>query len=336
MFFNIFNKKVKEISISYDEGVKTIKTPNILYHKGVKNIKTDIEMHSGNKMVISSLIYYLYKKYKKELNIYISENKFKYIKKMRIKKINSFINILPIMIHLNIEGKVEEILYNDKELQKYIKKIKSKKNRFSFINLGLYGVEQEKIGIRTWCHMNLLIYDKDNNTIYRFEPQGESCIYNMKSVNNNLDLLFSMYYINYKSLDKCCPKLKLFMDKKYRVYKEVNCKRINVTNKKSGPQAIEGLTKKNKSIDASGYCAYWSILFIDFILTNCKSENYKEEKLEEYLQDMIFGIHKEHESFLKYIRNYYVFGNTLSHNILKGRSKRVINKFIKEEISKMN
>lgn len=254
-----------------------------------------IKIKSGSKETICALYHHMLKRYDNMFNICLNKKIKSRIKKMDNKFL--FKDLIPFIIKISETGYYKEILYNSKHIKKFIRESKT---RFSFILLGLVGIETENEVSRKWSHMNLLIYDKILNVIYRFDPQGEACIYNEESVNNELLKIFKKYKIKYISLDKYLPILKNFIKDNKDYYRSAYGNFENITNYNCGPQTIEGLNKKDKNIDPPGYCTYWCFSFINFILKNYRK--YRNVNIVVCLNDMIYEIDNKNVSFLEYIR----------------------------------
>jgi hypothetical protein len=89
------------------------------------------------------------------------------------------------------------------------------------------------------AHANLLIYNKETNTIERFDPIGRSrIVYDNKQLDKKLSLYFNKYGISYLSPNDFCPKFSF--------------------------QKLQGREKSFKF----GLCAAWTLWYLDFKLSN--------------------------------------------------------------------
>lgn len=96
-------------------------------------------------------------------------------------------------------------------------------------------------------HANLLIYNKQNNTIERFDPMGSyRTVYDNKRLDKQLEAFFTSYNIKYSSPDEFCPRISF--------------------------QKLQGREKQFKF----GLCAAWTLWYLDFKLSNAHIDNSKE------------------------------------------------------------
>jgi len=160
--------------------------------------------------------------------------------------------------------------------------IKSKK-RFIFIFFGIFG---EVLGgvTRSWAHSNCLIYDTKTKELERFEPHGSVTFYNNKAlddaITNQLEPIvnFKKYY---KPLD-FCPSVNF--------------------------QKMPSL--KKIGVDPSGFCAYWTIWYMDMRLLN--PDKPRNELIEESILKIEQMIKKKKDTdFGSFIRTYAIFLNVI-------------------------
>lgn len=137
-------------------------------------------------------------------------------------------------------------------------------------------------------HMNLLIFNKDELTIQRFEPHGKNTPdkYCSKMLDNTLRSLFTEY--KYISSEEYCPI--------------------------AGPQYYQNLENSFKPGDPSGFCVSWVIWYIEFIFNYRTYFDLPHNKLLVY-----YFIILKKLSFTKLIRNYsehiFTFGEELYKSI---------------------
>lgn len=120
--------------------------------------------------------------------------------------------------------------------------LKDKNIRYVAISLHLHSCYLIKSG----GHANILLYDKKNNEIERFEPNGKTASVDKEWYDSN-------------RLD---DRLKDFFKKVVYIPP-----RKFMPN--DGPQLIQmNEGSENKKIDASGYCVAWSTLYVEMRVSN--------------------------------------------------------------------
>lgn len=168
---------------------------------------------------------------------------------------------------------VENKLYlNDDFYDNFKKCITKKDKRFVIIPLG--------IELRHGSHANYLLYDKNNNEIERFEPNGSNppngFNYHPILLDNILELRF----------------------------KEINNDIIYIRPEnylpKIGFQLLDIYESNKKKIGDPGFCGLWSIWYIDMRLT------YKDLPRNKLVKQMIQTIREQNISFKNLIRNYSI------------------------------
>jgi len=125
-------------------------------------------------------------------------------------------------------------------------------------------------------HANLLIYDKNNNTVYRFEPNGRT---HYPELNDFLSEYFSKYDVKYSLLDG-------FYDK----------------NINYGPQDYANVIERTMN---TGTCMYWSYSICNLIQENYNNK-YLDEKmlLSDFIQDFYDELYEERFSCSGFINNF--------------------------------
>lgn len=167
---------------------------------------------------------------------------------------------------------VHNKLYLMEDFYTNFKKCLSKKDkRFIIIPLG--------IELRQGSHANYLLYDKNNNEIERFEPHGSSTPHGF---NYNPSLLDNILEIRFKEINN---DIKYIYPKNYLP--------------KIGFQMLDIYEKNKRKIgDPGGFCALWTIWYIDMRLT------YKNINRNNLVKKMINTIKSQNISFRNLIRNY--------------------------------
>jgi hypothetical protein len=315
---------IKKIQTSIKK-IKSVRkqSPDIIIKKSTKRIKDKTKLLAGTKLTELIMIVYLLKKHTDSINILLKEDLTdKFIKlntnKIKIDDIHTHDYLTTLKINPYSKGPDEmHFPYDDKIMKKYFKNIKTNKNRFTFLLLSIFsdGVKDDwsMPDEDSWAHMNFLVYDKIDNTIYRFEPQGGIVnFYNSMMVDNFIKKKLKQYNIKYKSMNDYCflpqGELETF-----------------------GPQALE-YTQKTQETDPIGFCSYWSIYFIDYILTNHKRIGFEGLTIQKYLDNMINDIYYKVGSYKDFIRTFAVFINNAAINIGKNKN---IEKYIENMINKI-
>lgn len=177
---------------------------------------------------------------------------------------------------------VHNKLYLTEDFYDNFRKCLSKKDkRFVIIPLG--------IEMRQGNHANYLLYDKNKNEIERFEPHGSSP---PSGLNYNASLLDDILEVRFKEIN---PSIKYIRPKSYLP--------------KIGFQLLDVYERNKKKIgDPGGFCALWTIWYVDMRLS------YKDMERKTLVKKMIQTIKSQNISFKNLIRNY-------AKNILDIRDK---------------
>ena len=169
----------------------------------------------------------------------------------------------------------------DNFTNQFNKCINSSNKRFIILPIG--------IELREGSHANYLLYDKEINEIERFEPHGATIPIGL---NYNGDLLDNLLETKFKNI---LPNVKYIKPNDYLP--------------KIGFQLMDVFESKKKKIgDPGGFCALWSIWYIDMRIT------YSELSRNKLVDKLIQTLRKNNISFKNMIRNY-------SSNILDIRDK---------------
>lgn len=171
--------------------------------------------------------------------------------------------------------------------------------RFIIIPLG--------IELQEGSHANYLIYDKQLKEMERFEPHGSS---NPPGFNYHPNQLDNMLNMKINEIDK-------------------NIKYVPPSSflPKIGFQIFDIIEKNKKKIgDPKGFCALWSIWYVDFRLT------YPDVNRKKLVGDMIPYIRNQKLSFKNLIRNYSKNITDLRDTFLK-KINIDINDWINDNVS---
>ncbi len=317
----ITNKEIRKNLTLIDSSVRKIvtdygkKSVNLIVKKRTRGIRDqNVRLISGTKLTELIMILYLLRKHKKGINMLLRKDFKKLFKKINTNKMNlKDIRSLDYLTIVNIDPKTDKptdvfFPYTNKGMDMYFwasnnPKDKQSKNRFTFLLMsiqskGIKGSDGKYIKNKEpWGHFNFMVYDKNENTIYRFEPNGGSVnFYDSPALDKMLTERFKKWGdIQYKSMNNFCPI-------------------IPGKRGTRGPQALEDRTEIQLT-DPGGFCAYWSIFFIDFILTNYKKKAFKNYTIEDYLKSMIADIGSKFGTYKQFIRTFAIFINNAAKNI---------------------
>jgi hypothetical protein len=180
---------------------------------------------------------------------------------------------------------VNKKLYLINEFFDKISECKNKNSNFIVIPLG--------IEMKEGSHANYIVYDLNKNTVERFEPHGSTT---PPGLNYDPDLLDEILALRFKSFDE---KIEYYSPKDFLP--------------KIGFQMMDMMENKQKRIgDPGGFCALWSIWYIDMRMI------YKDLNPKELVNLLIDTIKKQNVSVKNMIRNYAL-------NIIKDRDD-ILNK----------
>jgi len=174
-----------------------------------------------------------------------------------------------------------------------IQKLNNATTRFSFFGLNINWYKCGG-GLETG-HANMLIYDKENKTIYRFEPA----------------FLYSDKY--YKAQNKILMDAFIKMNIHYKMH---------LFKKGRGPQAYDHAQRAREHlVNTQGFCMYWCYFIVHFILTNYKNPKFKDYSVGDFLDGFMEEIHaKFTDDFSGFIKNFAKFFINIKINLQSGRS----------------
>ena len=155
------------------------------------------------------------------------------------------------------------------------------KSRFIIVPIGI------KFSSGTGGHFNIILIDKVNKTIERFEPYGVETLNElsiMTMFENKFKGIFNKLAQGYKlySGNKLCPESGIQMLEEEAIQKE------------------EGTAIELDS-DPIGYCIAWSIYYVDMRLTNLKI------KPQQLIKLILKNLQNYNHSLRTFIRNYSAF-----------------------------
>ena len=169
----------------------------------------------------------------------------------------------------------KDINYYDKNLYIYIKKLLDANIRFIIMKLTI-------ITSKNLNHANIIIYDKKNNIIERFEPFGP-VNYFIKDIDLLDKYLYNIFKDYFKNLKYKTPHDYMEKTKFQLISNESDLK-----NKKMG--------------DPDGFCLAWCYWFLELKLENPDVDT--EDLITNALSNIINQNNTDQNSILNYIRNY--------------------------------
>ncbi len=277
-YINLIRRK----DYSYIDEIFNICKKKISYYKkdDLKKYTENVDLKKSDKDICFDVINHLLKNNKlnfpSKIRTYCLEvEEFKKLSKLNLFYTGSRIDILFGLIYLNknfidISTSISKDFYKNEEIKDYYYNYKNIKLPNDFLNfeiiwdgqkifypnnlndeLDKFKLDKGKrfyvipIGIELGdqAHANILIYDKVNNTIERFEPHGNTYPRNFNYFPNKLDNILKSYFsniffkLNYVNIKKILPKI--------------------------GFQTLELLEhSKNKQLgDPGGFCGVWCIWY---------------------------------------------------------------------------
>ena len=314
----IRDKEIRKNITLIDSSVRKIvddyskKSVDLVIKKRTRRIRDEkVRLISGTKLTELIMILYLLKKHKKNINMLLRQDFKKLFKKINTNKLtlNDY-RTSDYLTYIEIDNKTKKPMkinfpYSDNSMDQFFwasnnPENPQSKNRFTFILMSLQSEQIKdssgKVIKNGWGHFNFMVYDNVTNTCYRFEPNGGVVdFYDSPALDVMLKKKLKKYGIGYKTMNDFCPTIK--------------------NNKGTfGPQALESKSEKQLT-DPGGFCAYWSIFFIDFILTNHKKKAFKNYTIEQHLNTMINDIGSKFGTYKQFIRTFAVFINNAAKNI---------------------
>lgn len=191
----------------------------------------------------------------------------------------------------------QKLYLSDEFIDNFKKCKNNQKKRFVIVPIG--------IELKNGSHSNYLIYDKKLNEIERFEPYGKSLPYLFDYKPNILD---NVLQIKINAID---PSIKYITPNDYL--------------DKISFQYIESIEhKKTKIGDPEGFCALWSIWYVDMRIT------YEDIPRKKLVKKLIKSLKLNGMSFRDMIRNYSKDIETIRDDILE-KSNLTINNWINDQ-----
>ncbi len=297
----IISKKIKELINNKDRTCSKRTFPikkGYICIKLSEDKKLDICTFTGNTLDVLIGLIYIFKKYK---NVCVSIDKdFRtndelctfYRKQGIILSNCEFLNFEIVWIY-------NKIHYTTNFESHFDKCKNNSKIRYIIFPLA--------IEIKEGSHANYLIYDKELKEIERFEPHGSS---HPPGLNYNPKLLDDILENRFQKINS---EIKYIRPKDYLP--------------KIGFQTMDIYEYNKKRIgDPGGFCALWSIWWVDMRLT------YKDTPRKKLVNYMIRSIKEQNMSFRNLIRNYASNIIDLRDKILNKVNKD-INDWINEDIT---
>jgi len=277
-YINLIRKKDNQ----YTDEIFNICKKKISYHKkdNLKKYTENMNLKKSDKDICFDVIYNLIVNNKinfpSKIRTYCLEiDEFKKLSKLNLFYTGSRIDILFGLIYLeknytSISTSISKNFYKNEEIRTYYLNYKNIKLVNDFLNFEIiwdgqkifypdnlveeinnFKLDKTKnfyiipigIELNDQAHANILIYDKVNNSMERFEPHGNTYPRNFNYFPNKLDNILKIYFssiffkLNYINIKKILPKI--------------------------GFQTLELLEhSKNKQLgDPGGFCGVWCIWY---------------------------------------------------------------------------
>ena len=206
------------------------------------------------------------------------------------KTIGIYTNTRCIFLNFEIVWVYQKLFISDEFVNKFKKCIANKNNKFVIIPLG--------IQMRNGSHSNYMIYDIKTKEVERFEPYGAT---GPHKFDYNGDLLDNILSRKFKNIDS---SIKYFSPKNYMP--------------KIGLQYFDVVETNRKKIgDPGGFCALWSIWYVDMRLT------YYQVTRKSLVRKIIKIIKTQNMSFRNLIRNYSVTITNLRDQLFKNANMTI-------------
>lgn len=275
--YNIRNSKY-----SYHQEIYNICKKKISYYKrnDLKDYIEEINLKKSDNDICFDVIKHLIINnkinYPTKLRTYCLEiDDFKSLSKLNLfytgTRIDILFGLIYLLKHFNIETSISDNFHKNEEIENYYLNVKNVKLTKDFFNFEIiwdgykilypnnltekindFKLDDSKnfyiipIGIELEdnAHANILIYDKKNNSMERFEPHGNTYPRNFNYFPNKLDNLLKDYFSN--------------------IFLKLNYINIKDILPKIGFQTLELLEhSKNKQLgDPGGFCAVWCIWYV--------------------------------------------------------------------------
>lgn len=191
----------------------------------------------------------------------------------------------------------QKLYFSEEFVDNFKKCTNNPKSRFLIVPIG--------IELKNGSHSNYLIYDKKLNEIERFEPYGTSLPYLFDYKPTILD---NILQIKINAID---PSIKYITPNDYL--------------DKISFQYIETIERKKTKIgDPEGFCALWSIWYVDMRIT------YEDIPRKKLVKKLIKSLKLNRMSFRDMIRNYSKDIEILRDDILD-KSNLTINNWINDQ-----
>ena len=156
------------------------------------------------------------------------------------------------------------------------------------------------INDKVYSHANLIIYRPLQNEVERFEPHGQYFNYYGYEINNKLNIQLKNLFEN--ELNKYIGNVKYIPPNE-------TCPNIE------GFQFLEGLIKKENE---SGFCAIWSLFFMDLLLNNPNTSS------KDIMEEALKITNKDPQYLSEIIKGYVVEINNLLNRLFEGEEPELI------------
>jgi hypothetical protein len=181
---------------------------------------------------------------------------------------------------------IDGLLYVNKKVTEKIMKCMKGKSRFIILTLNITKLYEQDGKLGGTPHANILIYDKKNSTLERYEPHGPGHNFLQKKSSNLMDVDVIEYFTDigllkskkdyYAPVD-FCPKWDKWVEGR------------------TGHQMLQNLESK----EFVGSCATWCMWYVDDRLQN------PDKPRDRIIQESIEDMQKSSKGFTKFIKKYY-------------------------------
>jgi len=181
---------------------------------------------------------------------------------------------------------IDGLLYVNKKVTEDIMKCMKGKSRFIILSLSVNKLFKQNGVLGAMPHANILIYDKKNSTLERYEPHGPAYNFIGKKSQKLMDDDITEYFmdigliktrIDYYAPINFCPKWDKWQQGR------------------TGHQMIQNLESK----EFSGSCATWCMWYIDERLEN------PDRSRDKVIQESIEEMQSSSKGFTKFIKKYF-------------------------------
>ena len=181
---------------------------------------------------------------------------------------------------------IDGLLYVNKKLTHRIMECVKGKSRFIILTLNISNIDEQDNKRIDISHSNILIYDKKNNTLERYEPQGPGYSFLQKKSSKLIDVDLLEYFMDIGLLKS-----------KDDYYSPINfCPQWDKWQEgRVGHQMLQNLESK----EFVQSCATWCMWYVDDRL---QKPNISRDRI---IQESIEEMQKSSRGFTNFVKKYY-------------------------------